>query len=175
MRPAMKNVPELYAHALAVEREAAVRYREFAQWMHDLGIDHVAVLFDHLQEEEAKHLRRLEEETDGMQLPELSPWQYAWLFTSLPESIDQAFPLMPQNTRDALAFALAAERRAKRFFDSVALEAEDQAVRKLASEMLTEECHHIEEIEHQLEIEPDPAVDWSAVYEGVQLRPELRA
>ncbi|MBI3372536.1 MAG: ferritin family protein [Betaproteobacteria bacterium] len=171
----MNSVPELYAHALAVEREAAVRYREFAQWMHDLGIDHVAVLFDHLQEEEAKHLRRLEQETDGMPLPELSPWQYAWLFTSLPDTIEQAFPLMPQNTRDALAFALAAERRAQRFFDTVASEAEDQAVRELASEMLAEECQHIEEIEHQLEIEPDPAVDWNLVYEGTRARPELRA
>lgn len=175
MRPAMKSVPELYAHALAVEREAAVRYREFAQWMHDLGIDHVALLFDHLQQEEARHLRRLEAETDGIPLPELSPWQYAWLFTSLPDTIDQAFPLMPQNTRDALAFALSAEKRAKRFFDAVATEAEDQAVRKLAAEMSIEECRHIEEIERQLELEPDPAIDWSSIYEAGTLRPELRA
>ena len=33
----------------------------------------------------------------------------------------------------------------------------------------------IEIISNQLEIEPDPAVDWSAVYEGTKLRPELRA
>lgn len=170
MRPAMNSVPELYAHALAVEREAAVRYREFAQWMHDLGIDHVAALFEHLQEEEGEHLRRLEQETDGMQLPELSPWQYAWLFTSLPDSIDQAFPLVPQNTRDALSFALTAEHRTKRFFDCVAAEAEDRAVRTLASSMAIEECQHIADIEHQLELEPDPAIDWDAAGLSYDLR-----
>lgn len=162
MRPAMKSVPELYAHAIAVEREAAVRYREFAQWMHDLGIDRVAVLFEHLLQQEAEHLRRLERATDGMELPELSPWQYAWLFTSLPEPIDQAFPLMPQNTRDALSFALAAEHRAQRFFDCVAREAEDQAVRRLASSMSIEECRHIADLEHQLDLEPDPPIAWAA-------------
>lgn len=162
MRPAMNSVPELYAHAIAVEREAAVRYREFAQWMHDLGIDRVAALFEHLLQEEAEHLRRLERETDRMELPELSPWQYAWLFTSLPEPIDQAFPLMPQNTRDALSFALAAEHRAKRFFDCVALEAEDQAVRMLASSLSIEECRHIADLEHQRELEPDPPIAWAA-------------
>lgn len=170
MRPAMNSVPELYAHALAVEREAAVRYREFAQWMHDLGIEHVAALFEHLHEEESEHLRRLEQETDGMQLPELSPWQYAWLFTSLPDSIDQAFPLMPQNTRDALSFALAAEHRAKRFFDCVASEAEDGAVRMLASAMAIDESQHIADIERQLALEPDPAIDWDAAGLSSDLR-----
>jgi hypothetical protein len=28
--------------------------------------------------------------------------------------------------------------------------------------MAIEECQHIADIEHQLELEPDPAIDWDA-------------
>ncbi len=158
------NLPELYAHAIAIEREAVVRYREFAQWMRDLGEDHVADLFEQLERKEREHLLGLEKETAHFPLPELSPRQYAWLFTSLPRTLDNAFPLMPQSTRDALKLALAAERRAVGFYRSVASEAADPMVRMIATTMLGEERHHIREIERALEREPDPHIDWEAVY-----------
>ena len=158
------TLPELYAHAIAIEREAVVRYREFAQWMRDLGEDHVADLFEKLERKEKDHLRGLEKETANYPLPELSPWQYAWLFTSLPRSLDNAFPLMPQSTRDALKLALAAERRAISFYHSVANEAAEPMVRMIATTMLGEERHHIRDIERALEREPDPHIDWEAVY-----------
>lgn len=159
------SLPELYAHAIAIEREAVVRYREFSQWMRDLGEDHVAELFEKLEEIEKQHLRALEKETAQFPLPELSPWQYAWLFTSLPGTLDDAFPLMPQNTRDALKLALAAERRAINFYRNVANEAQDPVVRMVATTMLGEERHHIRDIERALEREPDRHIDWEAVYE----------
>jgi rubrerythrin len=158
------SLPELYAHAIAIEREAVTRYREFAQWMRDLGEDHVADLFEKLEKAQKQHLRGLETETAHFPLPELSPWQYAWLFTSLPRSLDNAFPLMPQSTRDALKLALAAERRAVGFYRSVAQEAADAMVRMIATTMLGEERHHIRDIERALEQEPDPHIDWEAVY-----------
>ena len=158
------TLPELYAHAIAIEREAVVRYREFSQWMRDLGEDHVADLFDKLEKTEKDHLHGLEKETAQFPLPELSPWQYAWLFTSLPRSLDNAFPLMPQSTRDALKLALSAEHRAISFYRSVANEAADPMVRMIATTMLGEERHHVRDIERALEREPDPHIDWEAVY-----------
>ena len=158
------NLPELYAHAIAIEREAVVRYREYAEWMRDLGVDHVADLFDKLEKVEKAHLRGLEKETAGFPLPELSPWQYAWLFTSLPRTLENAFPLMPQNTRDALKLALAAEHRAIGFYRSVADEAADPMVRMVATTMLGEERHHVRDLERVLASEPDPHIDWEEVY-----------
>ena len=158
------SLPELYAHAIAIEREAVVRYREFAQWMRDLGEDDVADLFERLEKQEREHLRGMERETAHFPLPELSPWQYAWLFTSLPRSLDNAFPLMPQSTRDALKLALAAERRAINFYCDVTAEAADPMVRMIATTLLGEERHHIRDIERALEREPDPRIDWEAVY-----------
>ena len=159
------NLPELYAHAIAIEREAVVRYREFSQWMRDLGEDDVAELFEKLEKIEREHLCALEKETAHFPLPELSPWQYAWLFTSLPGTLENAFPLMPQSTRDALKLALAAERRAIGFYRNVVNEAQDPAVRMVATTMLGEERHHIRDIERALERKPDPHIDWEAVYE----------
>lgn len=158
------SLPELYAHAIAIEREAVVRYREYAEWMRDLGVDHVADLFEKLGRLEKVHLRDLEKETAHFPLPELSPWQYAWLFTSLPGTLDNAFPLMPQSTHDALKLALAAERRAIDFYRNVADEATDPVLRMLATRLLGEERHHIRDIEQMLAREPDPHIDWEEVY-----------
>ena len=158
------DLPELYAHAIAIEREAVVRYREYAQWMRDLGVDHVADLFEQLEKMEHEHQRGLEKATAHLRLPDLSPWQYAWLFTSLPGTLDNAFPLMPQSTHDALKLALAAERRAISFYRNVADEAADPVVRMLATSLLGEERHHIRAIERLLEREADPHIDWEEVY-----------
>lgn len=158
------NIPEFYAHAIAIEREAVNRYREFAQWMSDLGMDHVAELFEKLEQMEKQHLRLLEKDAAHFPLPELSPWQYAWLFTSLPGPLETAFPLMPQNTHDALKLALAAERRAVNFFRGVAETARDPGVRILAAKMVEDERHHIDDIERLLKREHDPVIDWETVY-----------
>ena len=56
---------ELYAHAIAIEREAAERYSEFAQHMADEGNDQVATLFRTLAVFEAEHLDTLEARTKG--------------------------------------------------------------------------------------------------------------
>jgi rubrerythrin len=56
----IRSAVELYAHAIAVEREAAERYAEFAQRMNDLGEEAVAAVFGRLAGLEAEHLGALE-------------------------------------------------------------------------------------------------------------------
>ena len=52
----IRTAPELYTHAFAIEREAAVCYAEFAERMADLGNDAVAELFRRLAGFESEHL-----------------------------------------------------------------------------------------------------------------------
>ena len=62
----------LYAHALAIEREAAERYNEFAERMADEGNDAVARLFARLAGFEGEHAKALERECAGMALPPIA-------------------------------------------------------------------------------------------------------
>src|SRR3954462_15746690 len=87
---------ELYAHAIAIEREAAERYAEFAERMGDLGNEAVADVFDRLAGDEAEHLDALLRRTDGIQMPQLMASDYGWLDAGAPETSarDLVFRLM---------------------------------------------------------------------------------
>jgi len=155
---------ELYAHAIAIEREAAERYAEFAQRMADEGNDAVATLFRTLAVFEAEHLGTLEARTKGVAVPKIEPGEYAWLDTGAPETAahDLVFRLLTPH--QALEIALEAERRAKQFFVEVKETATDPALRALAQEMAAEEEGHISMVQLALERTPPGRVDWGRFF-----------
>lgn len=163
-QPPIRTAAELYAHAIAIEREAAERYAELAQFMADLGNDEVAALFRTLAGYEAEHLGTLQARTDGIEMPEPGPGEYAWLDASAPETVARELVFRLLTPRHALAIALDAERRAHQFFADVHASAEDPALRALAQEMALEEAEHIALVEKAIERTPDVRVDWSTVF-----------
>src|SRR3954447_8369419 len=94
-----RTLPELFAHALAIERAAAERFAELERFMRDAGMDHVADEFGQIGKEEREQYELLAVGTAGGKLPELSSWEYAWHYMG-PE-VDA--PRRPANARDALA------------------------------------------------------------------------
>ena len=161
----MKDLNELYAHAIAIEREAAGRYREFAERMADLGNDAAAEIFAALARLEAEHLDALLERTRGMTLPALAPGEYAWLDSAAPETAARELVFRLLSPRQALQIALAGEKRAAVFFETLAVTAADPTLRALACEMATDELDHVDMLEKLLETTPGPVVDWASVYE----------
>lgn len=155
---------ELYAHAIAIEREAAERYAEFAQHMADEGNDEVATLFRTLAVFEAEHLGTLEARTRGVKVPRVEAGEYAWLDAGAPETAahDLVFRLLTPH--QALEIALVAERRARQFFIDVKETATDPALRALAQEMAAEEEGHIAMVQLALERTPAGQVDWGRVF-----------
>jgi rubrerythrin len=155
---------ELYAHAIAIEREAAERYAEFAQHMADEGNDDVATLFRTLAVFEAEHLDTLEARTRGVDVPRIEAGEYAWLDTGAPETAahDLVFRLLTPH--QALEIALEAERRAQGFFTEVKETASDPALRALAQEMAAEEEGHIAMVQLAMERTPTGQVDWGRVF-----------
>ena len=146
-----RTVADFMAQAFAIEAEATQRYREFAGWMADFGNESVARLFNELAAHETAHARRLVQQTEGMALPRISMYEYAWLELGAPETVARGLvsrQLMPE---DALKIALAAEERAKRFFDHVFNTAEDPALIELAAEMGREEQEHVAWVKQALE------------------------
>jgi rubrerythrin len=162
--PAVRSPNELYAHALAIEREAAERYAELAQRMDDLGNEEVAELFRRLAVFEAEHLDTLERRTQGVDVPAIPPGQYAWLDAGAPENVARELVFRLLTPRHALGIALEAERRAEQFFSEVKATAADPALRALAQEMAMEEAGHIAMVQQALARTPDAQVDWTTIF-----------
>ena len=160
----IRTANELYAHALAIEREAAERYAEFAVHMEDLGRNEIAELFRRLAVFEAEHLDTLEARTRGVEVPDLAPGAYAWLDAAAPETAARELVFRTLTPRGALRIALEAEHRAHEFFASMKATATDPALRALAQEMAMEEKGHIAMVEQALARTPDANVDWGKVF-----------
>ena len=148
-----RNLPELYAHALVMEREAARRFTELEQLMRDTGVEHLAEEFENIGREEKEQYDLLVLGTAGRELPELSGWEYAWHY--LGAEADRA--PAPTNSREALAVALGTERRTQNFYADVAENSADEAVRAFAAEMAADEQRHVTRLELLLAREPEPA------------------
>src|SRR5262245_9637160 len=148
-----RNLPELYAYAIAIEREAAKRFAELERLMRDTGIEHVADEFEKIGREEREQYELLTLGTAGRDLPELAGWEYAWHY--LGPKADRV--RQPATTREALEAGLQIERRAQSFYLDVAENALDGAVRAFAAEMAADEQRHILRLELLLSREPEAA------------------
>jgi len=160
----IQTTEELLAHAIEIEREAAARYAELGERMRDLGNDVVAELFLRLARLEKAHLEALEQQARGKKLPRIEHGKYAWLENEGPETAAHDLVLNLLTPHSALKVALAAERRAFAFFDSIRLRALDPALVALAREMAAEEGVHIAWVKSALRRTPDPVVDWARVF-----------
>ena len=155
---------ELYAHAIALEREAAERYAEFARRMDDLGNEAAAEVFTVLGRLEEEHLQTLLERTRGVAIPDYLNEQYAWLDAGGPETTARELVFRLLTAHQALEIALRAERRAQTFFEKVMLTADDPALRALAREMAAEEGEHIGLVERLLENTREPGLESQVIF-----------
>lgn len=160
------SILELYAHAIAIEREAAERYAELAERMRDESNDDLADLFAGLAALEKGHLDALERRTEGVALPALARRDYKWLGDAAPESAARELVFRLMTPQHALRIALGAEKRAQAFFEHVLVTADDPALRALAREMAADEQEHVLLIERMLESTPGPVVPWENLYEA---------
>ncbi|MCZ7654866.1 MAG: ferritin family protein [Rhodocyclaceae bacterium] len=104
------NLAECYASALAIEREAAERCAQFAEFLEDHGAQGAAQLFSKLARFEQQHVEELERRSSGMPLPALRPWEFNWLDDAPAEQVNHAFVFHLMTPHDALKIALGAEK-----------------------------------------------------------------
>jgi hypothetical protein len=144
------NVGELCAHALELERACERRFDDYAARMKDIGERPLAMVFDRM----ARGLRRetadLAAASGDRKPAKLSPWEYAWRLTYMPEAVDDNPRLVPANAREALQCALQARRRAVFFYDDVAENAADPVVRACAAEMASSKMAQQQRLERML-------------------------
>ena len=144
------SVPDLLVHALVMELEAMQSYKDLAELMELSGNTEVAKIFAKMSDIEAKHATHIDEQLSGIQLPELTPWDYRWRGLEAPENIDRACLRSLMTPRQALSLALENERRAYEFFDNVVGESSDEQVQELAAKFAAEEEQHVAWVEEWL-------------------------
>jgi rubrerythrin len=146
-----RNLEELYAHAIAVEREATKRFAELERYMRQAGMDHIADEFDSIGKEEREQYELLAVGTSARELPQISPWEYAPHYLGPQADLVHA----PRNAREALVLAISSERRAQNFYADVAEHCTDDTMCAFAAEMAIDEGRHIARLERLLAREPE--------------------
>lgn len=158
------SVAELYAHALAVEREAAARYAELADFMADHDNQPVAELFTRLAQIEEEHAAAILARARDLDMPALKPFEHTWFDAGPPETVAHEFVFRLMTPHDALKVALEAEQRARAYFEQVFADATDPDVKMLAASMIQEEQQHIDWVDRALAMDPDPHIDWDKLF-----------
>src|SRR5687767_6794516 len=148
-----RTLPEMFAFALVMEREATKRFAELERYMREAGMDHVADEFESIGREEREQYELLALGTSGRDLPEIQEWEYAWHYLGGPTPK----PRIPRSAREALMLAIASERRTANFYSDVAENVTDDTVSAFAAEMAADEHRHVLRLETLLRREPDPA------------------
>ena len=150
MRLLPLTVGELCAHALELERDCEKRFREYVKPMHELGAHGIANVFEELALEGAKATAKLEAAAGERKPAGLSPWEYAWRLTYMPEGMEHRPRLVPLNAREALQLAVLAKRRAQAFYYDVANNARSGVVRGCAAEMAAGEQARLKRLQRLL-------------------------
>jgi rubrerythrin len=154
------SLEEFLAHALAIESEAAIRYREYQAYFTDHGEDVLAGLCNNLAHFEQQHFDELVERSKGLTLPVIAADGYRWLDGRSPESTAHDVLYRIASPRQLLEIALLAEHRARTFFEWVAQSVTDPQVARMAAEMAKEEDEHVGWVSRALEYLPSGDVDW---------------
>ena len=141
--PAPQNVASLLALARSVERAAADRYARLAQVMAGIGDAALADLFQRLAEEERRHEDTVVEMAGGA-LGEPAPIESPESATD-DEIADGggAYLITPHR---ALEIATQNERRAFSLFSTIAANADDPEVQRIAEALAKEELEHLSRI-----------------------------
>jgi len=147
-----RNLPEMFAYALAMERDATKRFAELERYMREAGLDHIADEFESIGREEREQYELLALGTQGRNLPEIQEWEYAWHYLGPQQNWK---PRPPRSAREALMLALASERRTENFYADVAEHVADDAVSAFAAEMAADERRHVNRLELLLRREPE--------------------
>jgi rubrerythrin len=155
----LTTLEEFYAHALAIEREAAERYADFAAHFSDRGEETLAGLCNNLARLEREHLQELVRACAGLTLPPIAESQYRWLDCGSPEAPARELFYRIAQPCDLLEIALEGELRAREFFVTVVRTSRSHAVRELAAIMAAEESEHVRWVLQAIEYHsrpPDP-------------------
>ncbi|GAB4171899.1 MAG: hypothetical protein OHK0026_07940 [Rhodocyclaceae bacterium] len=150
------SAPESCASALAIKREAARRYLEFAELVDEHGDWETAALFREMARFEEERAAALAAHAARLAIPEAEAWRYSWIDDAPSEKVSRELVYHLMTPHDALAIALGAEKRALAFFEALRAKAQDAGLRRLAGDIAEEEGRRIARLEEAMRCVPRP-------------------
>lgn len=156
----IRTLPELLAHARAMESEAVDRYTELADQMEVHHNREAAALFRRMAEIERMHVQHVGALCANTDLPSIRTWEFSWDGPEPPEAVDPSEVHYLLSAREAVVLALTHERRGAEFYAKLAEQAKRQDVRELAAKLAEEEREHVGWLEKWLERYPEPEDGW---------------
>jgi len=143
----MESVEEFLAHAIELEKEAALRFGQLADAMQSCGNREVGKLFRRLADYSLLHLSDARERAGFRELPDMRPDDFKWPDMESPESaaIWAADPMIGRE--QALLVALEAEKAGLAYYTHVMNTTTDPEIRAFATEFSEEEAGHVSELE----------------------------
>lgn len=153
------TLPEFLAHALAMEQEAADRYLELADMMEAHHNDAVSAVFRDMSLYSAMHRDSIVKRAGTIELPELRSWEYRW--RTPPEVGDEDGFNYLMEPYHALQYARSNEVRGMKYYRSVAAEAQDGELRRLAAEFADEEKEHVLALDRWIAQTPRPSITFA--------------
>jgi len=154
------SVEELLAHSLALETDAAERYREIADAMDVHNNPEVAELFSLLASYADKHASEMEEKAKSLTLPHIAPWDFVWADGDSPEAADMFETHYKMTPYHVLQIAMKVEKGAQDFYAQIAKESTHKEVIILAAEFAEEESEHVELLKGWVNRYPKPDDNW---------------
>jgi rubrerythrin len=137
------TIEEFLVHALELEEASSDHYNELADSMEIHSNLQVAELFRKLAGYSQQHAHEVHERAHGLMLPKLTPWDFKWKCPSSPEAFCMEASSYLMTVTQAMEIALYNEIRGRDFYQAIADQSPDEAVRKLAAEMAEEEEWHV--------------------------------
>ena len=162
----MTNLPIFLAYSVVMEEEAAERHDELADVMDVHNNPDVAATFRKLAHYSRLHAQEIREQSTGLELPKIAPWDFEWEGGEPPETADPGAVDYLMNRSKALRLAMENEQRARDFYAAISRDAPSAEVRELAAEFAAEEQEHLDllvewreripEDEEEVPFDPDP-------------------
>ncbi len=136
----IQSEDDLLAVALALEEEAARRYRELADWARDRGSDDLAALFAALEAMEVEHGATVKSQNPRAPGRPIDPDRVRWKLPARFQDGELRSELLTPYR--ALSIAVRNEERAFAYYTYVAAQAHRQDIRALAEELARGELGH---------------------------------
>jgi rubrerythrin len=154
------SVGEFLVHAMELEEASSDHYDELADSMEVHNNLKVAELFRKLADYSRLHAKEVHERSVGIELPEITPWDFKWKCPSSPESFCMEDATYMMTITQAMEIALFNEIRGRDFYQQVADNTSNEEVKKMAMEMAEEEGWHVEMLrEWQNRLREEPPLD----------------
>ena len=155
--PTVKDKADFLANAEMLVDESLEWYGQLADSMEIHNNPAAAAQFRELEEMEKQQLQWIAQQADGLTLPEIAPWDFAWDIYSDPAR--SAFSEIDYLTSQAgaLTSALHHENHAEMLYRQVAAQTPDPEVKQIANQMAEMQQEEIVLLQRRLDELPEEA------------------